>query len=62
MKAATGEVVTAEDLGGGLVHTKISGGSDHLAENEEHALWLGRNIASSVKNIFIKVFGEFSKF
>jgi 3-methylcrotonyl-CoA carboxylase beta subunit len=48
VKAATGEVVTAEDLGGGLVHTKISGVSDHLAENEEHALWLGRNIADSV--------------
>lgn len=62
MKAATGEVVTAEDLGGGLVHTKISGVSDHLAENEEHALWLGRNIASSVKNIFIKVEHSNSRF
>lgn len=40
--------MTAEELGGGLVHTKISGVSDYLAENEEHALWLGRNIASSV--------------
>ena len=33
VKAATGEVVTSEDLGGGLVHTRISGVSDHLAEN-----------------------------
>lgn len=48
MKAATGEVVSAEDLGGGAVHTRISGVSDHLAENEEHALWLGRNIAANV--------------
>lgn len=40
--------MTSEELGGGLVHTKISGVSDYLAENEEHALWLGRNIASSV--------------
>ena len=51
VKAATGEVVTAEELGGGAVHTRISGVSDHLAENEEHALWLGRNIASSVSII-----------
>lgn len=47
--------MTAEDLGGGLVHTKISGVSDHLAENEEHALWLGRNIASSVKIFLSKL-------
>ena len=40
--------MTSEDLGGGLVHTKISGVSDHLAENEEHAIWLGRNIAARV--------------
>ena len=33
VKAATGEVVTSEELGGGAVHTKISGVSDHLAEN-----------------------------
>ena len=55
VKAATGEVVSAEELGGGLVHTKISGVSDHLAENEEHALWLGRNIASSVPLILSKL-------
>ena len=48
MKAATGEVVTSEDLGGGAVHTRISGVSDHLAENEEHALWIARNIASNL--------------
>jgi 3-methylcrotonyl-CoA carboxylase beta subunit len=44
VKAATGEVVTAEDLGGGDVHTKISGVADHLAENDEHALEIARDI------------------
>jgi 3-methylcrotonyl-CoA carboxylase beta subunit len=34
VKAATGEVVSAEDLGGGDVHTRISGVCDHLAEND----------------------------
>src|SRR5512147_232828 len=38
VKAATGESVTAEELGGGDVHTRISGVSDHLAANDEHAL------------------------
>ena len=38
VKAATGEVVTAEDLGGGDVHSRLSGVVDHLAENDEHAL------------------------
>ena len=38
VKAATGEIVSAEDLGGGLVHSTISGVTDHLADNEIHAL------------------------
>ena len=42
VKAATGEEVTAEELGGGEVHTRISGVADHLAENDEHALALVR--------------------
>lgn len=42
VKAATGEVVTAEDLGGGDVHTRLSGVADHLAENDTHALALAR--------------------
>lgn len=49
VKAATGEVVTAEDLGGGDVHTRISGVADHLAENDNHALFLARRIAASFK-------------
>ncbi len=42
VKAATGEEVTAEDLGGGDVHTRISGVADHLADNDRHALELAR--------------------
>ena len=47
VKAATGEVVTAEDLGGGDVHTRLSGVADYLAESDLHALALAR---ASVKN------------
>ena len=47
VKAATGEVVSAEDLGGGDVHTRISGVADHLAENDAHALFLARRIVSN---------------
>lgn len=43
VKAAIGEVVSAEDLGGGDVHTRLSGVADHLAENDYHALQLARN-------------------
>ncbi len=42
VKAATGEVVTAEDLGGGDVHTRLSGVADHLANDDAHALRLAR--------------------
>ena len=45
VKAATGEEVSVEDLGGGLVHTQVSGVSDHLAENDTHALGLLRQIS-----------------
>ncbi len=44
VKAATGEVVTDEELGGAEVHTTLSGVADHLAENDEHALEICRNI------------------
>ena len=44
VKAATGEEVTAEELGGAEVHTSISGVADHIAENDEHALMICRNI------------------
>jgi 3-methylcrotonyl-CoA carboxylase beta subunit len=46
VKAATGEIVTAEELGGGDVHSRTSGVTDHLAENDEHALEIARDIVS----------------
>jgi 3-methylcrotonyl-CoA carboxylase beta subunit len=46
VKAATGEVVTAEDLGGGDVHTRLSGVADYLAEDDAHALALVRRAVS----------------
>ncbi|MDC7698655.1 carboxyl transferase domain-containing protein [Vogesella indigofera] len=48
VKAATGEVVTAEELGGGDVHTRISGVADHLAQNDAHALAIARRIVSDL--------------
>ncbi|WP_131110204.1 carboxyl transferase domain-containing protein [Sulfuricystis thermophila] len=48
VKAATGEVVSAEDLGGGDVHTRISGVCDHLAENDLHALSIARRIVANL--------------
>ncbi|CAM8994112.1 unnamed protein product [Rhodiola kirilowii] len=48
VKAATGEEVSAEDLGGAVVHCKTSGVSDYLAQDELHGLAIGRNI---VKNL-----------
>ena len=42
VKAATGEIVSAEDLGGGDVHTRLSGVADHLADDDDHALALAR--------------------
>ncbi len=44
VKAAINEVVSAEDLGGGDVHTRLSGVADHLADNDTHALALARSI------------------
>ncbi len=48
VKAATGEDVTAEELGGADVHTRLSGVADYLAENDEHALALVRQIVSNL--------------
>jgi len=47
VKAATGEVVSAEDLGGADVHTRISGVADHYAENDAHALAIARRIVGN---------------
>jgi 3-methylcrotonyl-CoA carboxylase beta subunit len=48
VKAATGETVTPEELGGAEVHTKISGVSDHYAQNDAHALAICRRIVASL--------------
>ncbi len=48
VKAATGEVVSAEDLGGADVHCRLSGVTDHYAEDEEHALEITRNILQNL--------------
>jgi 3-methylcrotonyl-CoA carboxylase beta subunit len=48
VKAATGTEVTAEELGGADVHTRLSGVADHLAEDDEHALALVRNIVAQL--------------
>ena len=48
VKAATGEVVSAEDLGGGDVHTRLSGVADYLAEDDAHALALARQAVQSL--------------
>ncbi len=48
VKAATGEVVTAEELGGGEMHSTVSGVTDHLAEDDLHALQIVRSIVSTL--------------
>lgn len=48
VKAATGEIVTAEELGGADVHTRISGVADHFAENDDHALQTVRSIVANL--------------
>ncbi len=51
VKAATGEVVTAEELGGADVHCKMSGVTDHYAQNDQHALQLARQIVSNLNSV-----------
>jgi 3-methylcrotonyl-CoA carboxylase beta subunit len=48
VKAATGEVVDAEELGGGSVHSRISGVTDHLADDDAHALLIARDIVANL--------------
>ncbi|WP_417783957.1 carboxyl transferase domain-containing protein [Terasakiella pusilla] len=51
VKAATGEVVTAEDLGGGDVHTRLSGVADYLANDDAHALALARLAVANINSV-----------
>ena len=48
VKAATGEVVSAEDLGGADVHCRVSGVTDHYAVNDQHALSIARSIVANL--------------
>ena len=50
VKAAIGEIVSAEDLGGGNVHMRLSGVADHLADNDSHALALAREAVSRLNH------------
>jgi acetyl-CoA carboxylase carboxyltransferase component len=51
VKAATGEVVSAEELGGADVHTRLSGVADHFAENDDHALRIARTIVATLHTV-----------
>jgi len=51
VKAATGEEVTAEELGGGEMHSRVSGVTDHLAESEAHALALARDVVAHLNTV-----------
>ena len=51
VKAATGEVVSAEDLGGAEVHSKVSGVTDHMADDDVHALAMARRIAANFNRV-----------
>ncbi|MCW5698899.1 MAG: methylcrotonoyl-CoA carboxylase [Rhodospirillales bacterium] len=51
VKAATGEVVTAEDLGGADVHTRVSGVTDHYAMDDGHALAIARRIVAHLNRV-----------
>ncbi|OAI51878.1 methylcrotonoyl-CoA carboxylase [Betaproteobacteria bacterium SCGC AG-212-J23] len=58
VKAATGEVVTPEELGGAEVHTRVSGVADHYAQDDRHALSIVRRIVSNLnyrKNVLLSV-------
>lgn len=50
VKAATGEEVSAQDLGGAYVHCEVSGVTDHFAENDEHALQITKDIVSNLNH------------
>ncbi len=51
VKAATGEIVSAEDLGGADVHTRVSGVADHFALNDHHALAIARSIVANLNRV-----------
>jgi 3-methylcrotonyl-CoA carboxylase beta subunit len=56
VKAATGEDVTAEELGGADVHTRLSGVADHFAEDDDHAIEILRDIVETLQRLNVKTF------
>ena len=58
VKAATGEVIDAETLGGGDMHCSVSGVTDHYAENDTHALHIARNIVESTKTPDLPIYSD----
>ena len=58
VKAATGEEVTAEELGGGDVHARVSGVSDHLAANDQHAIEISRALFENLGTLAATVFDQ----
>jgi acetyl-CoA carboxylase carboxyltransferase component len=55
VKAATGEIVSAEDLGGADVHCRVSGVTDHLAENDSHGLAITKSIVANLNSLSLKL-------
>jgi len=55
VRAATGEIVTNEDLGGADVHCRLSGVGDHFANNEIEAFQICRNILDNVSHFHLRV-------
>ncbi len=51
VKAATGEIVSAEELGGADLHSRVSGVTDHYAENDAHALGIARRVVASLNTV-----------
>ena len=62
VKAATGEVVSSEELGGGEVHARTSGVVDHLAENDTHALGIARRVVANLGIGSARPFGDDPRF
>lgn len=58
VKAATGEIIDAESLGGADLHSSVSGVTDHYAENDEHALYIARNIIESTKYPELPIYSD----
>jgi 3-methylcrotonyl-CoA carboxylase beta subunit len=61
VKAATGEVVTAQELGGADVHTRLSGVADHLADDDQHAIEITRDIVANLNRVKNRPFSDLAQ-